>query len=200
MIKLLYQGSLRIDYPEGDPRRTDQRVIDEKLVQLEAIVTRVLGFAQAPTNLHSRWPLGEVVADTLALVRLKFAQQKVSVEYLAPPLFVEGHKGQLQQVLLNLLLNSAQAMPAGGRITLRADADPAAGASAATLDVEDTGGGVPEALRERMFDSFLSGRPDGTGLGLAIAKRILRSHHGDILLLRTGSEGTTMRIRLPLAP
>ena len=202
VIKLLYQGSLRIDYPEGDPRRTDQRVIDEKLVQLEAIVTRVLGFAQAPTNLHSRWPLGEVVADTLALVRLKFAQQKVTVDFPPPPrpLFVEGHKGQLQQVLLNLLLNSAQAMPAGGRITLRADADPAAGASAATLDVEDTGGGVPEALRERMFDSFLSGRPDGTGLGLAIAKRILRSHHGDILLLRTGSEGTTMRIRLPLAP
>lgn len=202
VIKLLYQGSLRIDYPEADPRSTDQRVIDEKLTQLEAIVTRVLGFAQAPTNLHSRWPLAEVVTDTLTLVRLKFAQQKVTVDFPPPPrpLFVEVHKGQLQQVLLNLLLNSAQAMPAGGRITVRADADPASGGTAVTLDVEDTGGGVPEALRGRVFDSFLSGRPDGTGLGLAIAKRILRSHHGDIHLLRTGPGGTTMRIRLPLAP
>ncbi|MFZ9745609.1 MAG: GAF domain-containing protein [Opitutaceae bacterium] len=200
VIKLLYQGSLRLDYPEGDPRRTDQRVIDEKLVQLEAIVTRVLGFAQAPSNLHSRWPLTDVITDTLALVRLKFSQQKVTVEFPAParPLFVEGHKGQLQQVLLNLLLNAAQAMPAGGTITLRADVDPAT--PAVTLDVEDTGGGVPESLQSRIFDSFLSGRPDGTGLGLAIAKRILRSHHGDIHLLRTGETGTTMRIRLPLAP
>ena len=202
VIKLLYQGSLRIDYPEADPRSTDQRVIDEKLEQLEAIVTRVLGFAQAPTNLHSRWPVADVIADTLALVRLKFAQQKVMVEFPPPPrpLFVEGHKGQLQQVLLNLLLNAAQAMPAGGRITLRAAADPTAPGPTLLLDVEDTGGGVPESLRTRIFDSFLSGRPDGTGLGLAIAKRILRSHHGDIHLLRTGPEGTTMRIRLPLAP
>jgi len=201
VIKLLYQGSLRIDYPEGDPRSTDQRVIDEKLVQLEAIVTRVLGFAQAPTNLHSRWPLADVVTDTLALVRLKFAQQKVTVEFPLPPrpLFVEGHKGQLQQVLLNLVLNSAQAMPAGGRITVRADVEPASAGPAVTLDVQDTGGGVPEALRARIFDSFLSGRPDGTGLGLAIAKRIMRSHHGDIYLLRTGPDGTTMQIRLPLA-
>ena len=146
--------------------------------------------------------MAEVVTDTLTLVRLKFAQQKVTVDFPPPsrPLFVEVHKGQLQQVLLNLLLNSAQAMPAGGRITVRADADPASGGTAVTLDVEDTGGGVPEALRERVFDSFLSGRPDGTGLGLAIAKRILRSHHGDIHLLRTGPGGTTMRIRLPLAP
>jgi signal transduction histidine kinase len=105
----------------------------------------------------------------------------------------------LQQVLLNLLLNSAQAMPAGGRITVRADVEPAPAGPAVTLDVQDTGGGVPEALRARIFDSFLSGRPDGTGLGLAIAKRILRSHHGDIHLLRTGPDGTTMRIRLPLA-
>ena len=101
--------------------------------------------------------------------------------------------------MVPLLLNAAQAMPAGGRITVRADVDPAAAGPAVMLDVEDTGGGVPEALRERIFDSFLSGRPDGTGLGLAIAKRILRSHHGDIHLLRSGPDGTTMRIRLPLA-
>jgi signal transduction histidine kinase len=53
-------------------------------------------------------------------------------------------------------------------------------------------------LREKIFDSFLSGRPDGTGLGLAIAKRILLSHHGDIALQATNATGTTMRLTLPL--
>jgi signal transduction histidine kinase len=67
------------------------------------------------------------------------------------------------------------------------------------LDLSDTGTGVDAAIRDQIFDSFLSGRPDGTGLGLAIAKRILVSHHGDIALLRTSQTGTTMRITLPVA-
>ena len=67
------------------------------------------------------------------------------------------------------------------------------------FETRDTGGGIPESIRERVFDSFLSGRPDGTGLGLAIAKRILVSHHGDIQLVATGPSGTTMRLTLPLA-
>ncbi|MEY4005691.1 MAG: hypothetical protein RLZZ221_1787 [Verrucomicrobiota bacterium] len=58
---------------------------------------------------------------------------------------------------------------------------------------------MPEPLRARIFDSFLSGRPDGTGLGLAIAKRILASHRGDIELAATSPAGTTMRVTLPLA-
>lgn len=200
VLKLLH-GGLGLDFPEGDPRRTDMRVISEKLDQLEAIVTRVLNFGQAPSSLHSRWSLTDIIEDTLVLVRLKLAQNKVGVEFAPParPLFVEAHKGQIQQVLLNLLLNAMHAMPDGGTITLQATTEDRPGAHHVFLDISDTGSGVDEAIRERIFDSFLSGRPDGTGLGLAIAKRILASHHGDIALLRTSPAGTTMRITLPLA-
>lgn len=199
VLKLLH-GGLGVDFPESDPRRTDMRVIGEKLDQLESIVTRVLGFAKAPASLHSRWSLADIVEDTLVLVRLKLAQSKVSISFEPPPrpLFVEAHKGQIQQVLLNLLLNATHAMPDGGTITLRIATEDR-GAHNAVLDITDTGTGVPDAIRERIFDSFLSGRPDGTGLGLAIAKRILLSHHGDIVLLRTSPAGTSMRITLPLA-
>nr|HPO00937.1 ATP-binding protein [Opitutaceae bacterium] len=72
------------------------------------------------------------------------------------------------------------------------------GASLLLIDVTDTGPGIPETLREKIFESFLSGRADGTGLGLGIAKRIMRSHHGDIELVSTSPAGTTMRITLPL--
>ena len=177
------------------------RVIGEKLDQLESIVTRVLSFAKAPTSLHSRWSLADIVDDTLVLVRLKLAQSKVSLRFEPPAgaLFIEAHKGQIQQVLLNLLINATQAMPEGGTITLTARADRPNDAHFALLDLADTGTGVPEPIRDRIFDSFLSGRTDGTGLGLAIAKRILLSHHGDILLLATSPAGTTMRLLLPLA-
>jgi signal transduction histidine kinase len=113
---------------------------------------------------------------------------------------VDVHKGQLQQVLLNLLINATQAMPDGGTITVAITTEEHGAARQAVLDVIDTGTGIPPELTDHIFDSFLSGRADGTGLGLAIAKRILLSHHGDITLHATGRAGTTMRIRLPLAP
>ena len=200
VIKLLY-GYLGLDFPEGDPRRTDVRVIGEKLDQLEAIVTRVLSFAKAPSSLHSRWNIGEIIEDTIVLIRLKLAQSKIHLRFVPPPraLIVDAHKGQLQQVLLNLFINATQAMPDGGSITLSAGTEERGAALFATIDITDTGTGIPEAIRDRIFDSFLSGRPDGTGLGLAIAKRILLSHHGDIALASTSPAGTTMRITLPLA-
>ena len=201
VIKLLF-GYLNLDFPVDDPRRTDVRVIGEKLDQLEAIVTRVLQFAKAPSSLHSRWHINDIVEDTIVLIRLKLAQSKIHLRFEpgARSLVVDVHKGQLQQVLLNLLINATQAMPEGGTIHIRAHSeDRGGGATAVHLDVTDSGSGIPEAIRGRIFDSFLSGRPDGTGLGLAIAKRILVSHLGDITLLQTTTAGTTLRITLPLA-
>ncbi|MSU65008.1 MAG: GAF domain-containing protein [Opitutus sp.] len=199
VLKLLHGGLG--DFPPDDPRQTDMRVINEKLDQLEAIVGRVLNFAKAPSSLHSRWSLPDIVDDTLLLVRLKLAQSKVSITFPPPAhlFFVDAHKGQIQQVLLNLLLNATQAMADGGTITLTTATEELAGVCYVILDIADTGSGVPADIRERIFDSFLSSRSDGTGLGLAIAKRILLSHHGDINLLTTSQAGTTMRIRLPLA-
>ena len=152
-------------------------------------------------QLHSRWSVAEIVDDTILLIRLKLAQAKVRLVFTPPPraLLVDAHKGQLQQVLLNLLLNSTQAMPDGGTITITVSAGEHEGLPQVIVDVADTGTGIPENIRDRIFDSFLSGRPDGTGLGLAIAKRILASHHGDLSLLATSPAGTTLRLRLPLA-
>lgn len=200
VIKLLY-GTLDLNFPEDDPRRKDQRVIAEKLDQLEAIVTRVLGFAKAPANLHSRWGVVELIEDTIVLIRLKLAQAKIHLHFQPPnpPPVVDGHKGQLQQVLLNLLLNAMQVMPNGGDITIRCANEDWNGAPTVHIDITDTGHGIPDEIRSRVFDSFLSSRPDGTGLGLAIVERILRSHHGSIVVLATSPQGTTMRVTLPRA-
>jgi signal transduction histidine kinase len=102
-------------------------------------------------------------------------------------------------VLLNLIFNSTEAMADGGELTLTLGETLRGTTPFATIDVADTGTGIPAELAHRIFDSFLSGRPGGTGLGLAIAKRILESHHGDIALVSTGPTGTVMRIALPLA-
>ena len=200
VLKLLH-GGMGLEFSEGDPRRTDVRVIGEKLDQLESIVTRVLNFAKAPTSLHSRHQVAEIVADTLVLVRLKLAQSNIRVAFEPPAhsVVVEGHKGQLQQVLLNLIINSMQAMPEGGEITLQLTSEGKDTGGMAVLDVRDTGTGIPDAIRGRIFDSFLTGRTEGTGLGLAIAKRVLQGHNGDIELVSSSHSGTTFRVTIPLA-
>lgn len=205
VIKLLH-GSLGLDFADDDPRRTDVRVINEKLDQLESIVLRVLNLAKAPAALHSRWPMQEMIADTLVLVRPKLAQAHVQLRFDPPakPLVVDAHKGQLQQVLLNLIFNATEAMTAADpalprELAIVLGSETHVGAPFAAIDVIDTGSGIPADLAPRIFDSFLTGRAGGTGLGLAIAKRILESHHGSIALVATGATGTTMRISLPLA-
>lgn len=201
VLKLLF-CTLNLDYPEDDPRRTDARVITEKLDQLEAIVSRVLSFAKAPSNIHSRWNVAEIINDTLVLIRLKLTQGKIQLHFTPPQhqYIVNVHKGQLQQVLLNLFLNATQAMPDGGTITVNlAETRTPETGHMLHIEVSDTGPGIPDSMRDQIFDSFLSGRPDGSGLGLSIAKRILAGHHGDIMLDRTGPDGTTMSITLPLA-
>ena len=100
--------------------------------------------------------------------------------------------------------SAAPAVPQGHHLGLWVVLVPVAGALIiglmARLGSEKIRGhGIPEAIRDRIFDSFLSTRPDGTGLGLAIVERILRSHHGAITVLATSGRGTTMRVTLPLA-
>lgn len=199
VIKLLF-SSLDLQYPLGDPRNKDKQVIREKIDQLEEIVSKVLSFGKAPSSLFTHWDIDELIADTCLLVRHKMTQLKIELRHHPLPrkTRVNGNKGQLQQVLLNLIINAADAMPDGGRLTLSTAIDKSGPRPALAILVEDTGTGIPANLVDSIFDSFLTGKAEGTGLGLSIVKRILRSHHGDIKVAKTSPAGTTMRIELPL--
>ncbi len=181
----LLLDSLDLRFPEGDARAKDLVVIGEKIDQLGEIVERVLGFSKGGASLQARWSLGNLIEETLRLIRLKLEQSKVTVEFHAPttPLQVDANKGQLQQVVLNLVLNAIQAMPDGGRIEIELHEALGDAGRIAVVNVRDSGPGVPPAMRDRLFESFLTARKDGTGLGLSISKRILRDHRGDIELL-----------------
>jgi signal transduction histidine kinase len=103
-------------------------------------------------------------------------------------------KGQIQQVLLNLMLNAIEVMPSGGELFIDSEIKD----GWANIHLRDQGTGIPEDLRERIFESFLTGKTGGTGLGLTISKRIMRAHDGDLELIESGPQGTTFRISLRL--
>jgi len=194
VIKLLFE-SLELQFEPNDDRQTDVAVIGEKINHLEAIVSRVLDFGRNGQNMHSRCNLNDLIEDTLHLVRLKLHQQKVKITYqpIAQPLFAEVNKGQIQQVMLNLILNATQVMPEGGHIEISTEGDH----DQAICIIRDHGPGIEEAIQSQIFESFLTNRPGGTGLGLSISKRILRDHHGDIELVESSSKGSTFRFWLP---
>jgi signal transduction histidine kinase len=196
VIKLLFD-SLDLQFNNKDPRHTDVQVIGEKLNQLEEIVERVLGFGRTREGMHTRQDLNALVDDTLKLMRLKLHQQKIDLQFepLASSIYVDVNKGQILQVMLNLVLNATQAMPEGGHIRLETSADE----NTAHLTITDNGGGIPESIQSDIFESFLTARPDGTGLGLSISKRILRGHRGDIELAQSSPKGSSFHFWLPLS-
>lgn len=106
---------------------------------------------------------------------------------------------QLHRILVNLMRNAREAIEAApereGRGRISARLDLADDRDAITLS--DDGPGVPERARERLFQAFGSGRQGGTGLGLAIARELAQGHGGDVVLLRTGPEGSVFQVRLP---
>lgn len=199
VIKLLFEA-LDLDYGGNDPRSQDAKVIREKINQLEEIVGRVLEFGRSRTGLHARYDLCELIRETIRLVRLKLDQSKVRIvfEDTPHPVPVKVHKGQIQQVLINLIFNSLQAMSDGGEISILVDVIRVGHQRMAELNVYDTGNGVPETIRDRIFDSFLTGRADGSGLGLAISKRIIKAHHGNLDLVDSSEDGTHFRFTLPM--
>ena len=130
---------------------------------------------------------------------------------LAPGLpSILADPGQIQQVVMNLVVNAREAMPAGGRVTLRtalASCPPAAAEAGpegrppamVELSVADTGRGIPEEIRDRIFDPFFSTKgQEGSGLGLSVIFSILEHHGGSIDFETELGRGTTFRVLLPV--
>jgi len=111
----------------------------------------------------------------------------------APKLVLD--KSGLQQVLVNLLMNSVQAMPEGGKISLILDRVN----QEARLDIVDTGPGIPAENLTRIFDPFYTTKKDGTGLGLSVSYNILQKQGGRIEVQSSAGQGTTFSLFLPLS-
>jgi two-component system cell cycle sensor histidine kinase/response regulator CckA len=115
------------------------------------------------------------------------------------PIHTRADPSLLEQVLVNLVVNAREAMPNGGRLTVRVDAMPRSGAREAwaVVEVEDSGIGMDEETRRKIFDPFFTTKSHGTGLGLASSYGIVKQHGGDIHVESRPGEGTRFRVLLP---
>jgi len=105
---------------------------------------------------------------------------------------------QIQQVIVNILINAADAMPDGGDLKIRSCLAPLAEGRYVVCDFEDTGEGIPEENIPQLFDPFFSTKEKGTGLGLSICYGIIQRHGGKIEVKSKKGKGSVFTIQLPL--
>jgi len=184
--------------PEGAERaRQDLHDLREETLRASRIVRDILNFARQVPPRRERFEVGPWLEETLDLARQVAARARVRLQAgSAPGLELVGDRGQLQQVLVNLLLNAVQASPAESVVEVAAVAD----GDMLTITVADRGPGLPEADRDRLFDPFYTTKPvgQGTGLGLSIGLGIVEHHGGTLTLENRAGGGAVAMIRLPL--
>lgn len=182
-------------------RRLD--MINRNAWRAAEIVRSLRTYAHASAKQVEANNLNEVVRDALLLIehQLQSWHNITVTTDLAPELpALHCDRNQITQVLINLLTNARDAMPAGGEIAIRTGRD--AGAGRLCLQVADTGPGIPEDVRDRIFDPFFTTKPvgEGTGLGLSIVAGIVRAHGGEIEVDNTSGRGTTFTLYFPEGP
>ncbi len=117
------------------------------------------------------------------------------------PLIANIDGDLLKQALLNVIQNGAQAMPAGGRleVTLHVDRFAVQVLKEAIISIRDEGPGIPDDIREKIFDLYFTTKAGGSGIGLAMTYRILQLHHGSVEVQSVAGQGSDFRLRIPLA-
>jgi two-component system NtrC family sensor kinase len=188
-----------------DPQKTSEglEIIIAQIDRITSIVRMLLDYSRYRESLKTTADLRHVVQRSIRLLETEASKRKVLIrtDLGAMPVPIDCDPDQLQQVFVNLGINALDAMREGGgtlTITVRIQPDTTPHVMAI---FQDTGPGIPEALRQRIFDPFFTTKDsgEGTGMGLAISQTIIQSHDGEITV-ESGPGGTRFYVSLPISP
>ena len=192
------------EYPPG--REAEFRkylgLISTETARVGRIVSDLLAFSRRSKPQRAAADLNKLVRTTLGLAdhKLKLISADVVLELQENLPLVECDSSQIQQVILNLILNGAQAMQprGGGKLTIRTSVLP--GGTEVELSVQDTGEGIAPENLSKIFDPFFTTKAEGkgVGLGLAVLYGIVKAHEGEVEVTSQRNVGTTFTLTLPL--
>jgi signal transduction histidine kinase len=192
-----FSAQVKRKLPPEDPDAHKLQVVIDQTARLECMVKEMLDFSR-PLDLHPQAvELDLLVAETLEvaqpLAAAMGAKLTTDLEQGMPP--VETDPGRLQQALINLLTNAAQASPESGEVELRVWRQ----GDEVVLAVADQGPGVPPKEREAIFTPFFTTKKDGTGLGLAVTNKIAQALGGRVEVGDNHPAGALFKLYLPLS-
>ena len=210
---LTFSRHLTRRFDDEQFRAKFQAVVPRELERINGIVERLLELARPARLSFSPVRLPALIERTIELYahEMETASVRVVREYARDLAPVWADPDALYQALVNLARNALDAMPAGGRLTVRAGwtdgpdfvlpgRHRAGGGRRVRIEIEDTGIGIRADDADRVFNPFFSTKDGGTGLGLALTHKIVEDHGGSIDFRSASGGGTTFRIELPLFP
>ncbi|MFW5692656.1 MAG: ATP-binding protein [Thermoguttaceae bacterium] len=187
---------------EGTTDDENVAVALRQLQLMESYLKRFVAFGRHEPTEHAPVDLDNVVAEAVKLVQPACGHAKVTMEVVpaSEPLCVSGDRDALVQLLMNLVLNAFEAAERPGRPEARIRIEVDRGKDRwAELRVTDTGPGPAPAVADRLFEPFVTEKPDGTGLGLYFARQVAEAHGGTVDW-RRNADRTCFTVRLPAAP
>jgi signal transduction histidine kinase len=185
----------------SDPAIRHLEVIDSEIHRLDRVVQMLVDFSR-PVELKLReQDLRSVISDVLELATVEFSTRNVTLVCRMPSnqLLVNIDADLLKQAVLNVIQNGAQAMPQGGQLEVVLEEERKSGWKTAVLRIADQGPGIPDEIREKIFDLYFTTRKGGSGIGLAMTYRILQLHHGSVEVESNPDRGAVFLLRIPLA-
>jgi two-component system sensor histidine kinase HydH len=191
---------LKDDFQPGDRKYEFLEIMVKESKRLNKVVEDFLRLARPQPVLMGTCDLAEELQNVLSLLSVEAKKRNIALECRLDPIPpIAGDPEKLRQAFLNIVLNGLQASPQGGVVTITmAREEPEPGGTAwVQLVFSDTGPGIPEELREKIFEPFYTTKEGGTGLGLVITRKIIEAHGGSITVESAPGEGVAFRIRLP---
>jgi signal transduction histidine kinase len=194
---------------DPDEVARNANIIAAQASRISKIIERLLSFARRRPEPTAQRPvdLNRVALEALEFLEHQIERAGVTVDFATGGGVdrLPGDPDAIQQVCLNLVVNAVQAMPRGGRLLVatslvsrrREGLEAAAAAPYACLEVSDTGEGMSDEQRAKIFEPFYSTKEDGSGLGLAVSHGIVKDHDGWIEVEGRAPSGTTFRVYLP---
>jgi two-component system sensor histidine kinase PilS (NtrC family) len=181
-----------------EPDAEERTIVKEVLRRIDGL-TDLLGdvllYARPPKPQPVQFDLRELIESQVTLFKADPAWQGLVIDIDGVADDVCADPEQIKIAIENLVMNGVQAMGGTGELRIRIHR----AGTATHVDVIDTGGGMPDDIRAKVFTPFFTTKARGTGLGLATVRRILESHGGEVSIVSSGSSGTTMRLSLPAA-
>jgi len=192
-LQLLQNKLQQID---PDTRR-HMDIIGNEIHRLDRVVQILVDFTR-PRDLHlEEIDLRELLEDVATLAAPDAAQHNVELTRELPPdpIFVKVDTDFVKQAILNVVLNGVQAMPRGGTLAISAQRED----EVVVTEIRDQGAGIPHEIQDKIFELYFTTKKGGTGIGLAQTYQILQWHYGSVDFESLDGQGTTFRLRLPLA-
>jgi signal transduction histidine kinase len=195
---LLHVEVARSKLSRGDTDVAEQMdIISREILRLDRVVRTFLDFTRPVELALDNVPMRELVGEILELARPQADAANIRVEVVqqAEGVEVRVDRDLLKQAVLNVVVNAMQAMPEGGELRFESSVQK----DMAELRISDTGSGIPQELRDKVFRLYFSTKRQGSGIGLAMTFRIVQLHDGTIDFTSEPGKGTTFLIRLPIA-